>query len=162
MICCFYIHQHQSQRSLGKDSLRMSAGGKFSVSYEELAFPDSSGGEESTCNAGHRGLIPGSGRYPGAGIGYLLQRYWGSLVAQLIIRLQCRWPKFNLWVGKIPWRRERLPTPVFWPGEFHGLYSLWGHERVGHDWVTFTMKDWGSTFLHTASILEVLWRLPQV
>ena len=19
-----------------------------------------------------------------------------------------------------PWRRERLPTPVFWPGEFHG------------------------------------------
>ena len=24
---------------------------------------------------------------------------------------------------KIPWRRSRLPTPVFWPGEFHGLYS---------------------------------------
>ncbi|KAB0384782.1 hypothetical protein FD755_006699 [Muntiacus reevesi] len=22
----------------------------------------------------------------------------------------------------IPWNRERLPTPVFWPGEFHGLY----------------------------------------
>ena len=22
---------------------------------------------------------------------------------------------------KIPWRRERLPTPVFWPGKFHGL-----------------------------------------
>ena len=29
-------------------------------------------------------------------------------------------------VGKIPWRRERLPTPVFWPGEIHGLYSPWG------------------------------------
>ena len=28
----------------------------------------------------------------------------------------------NPWVGKMPWRRERLPTPVFWPGEFHGLY----------------------------------------
>ena len=27
--------------------------------------------------------------------------------------------------GKIPWRKERLPTPV-WPGEFHGLYSPWG------------------------------------
>ena len=25
-------------------------------------------------------------------------------------------------------RRERLPTPVFWPGEFHGLYSPWGHK----------------------------------
>ena len=24
------------------------------------------------------------------------------------------------------WRRERLLTPVFWPGQFHGLYSTWG------------------------------------
>ena len=24
-------------------------------------------------------------------------------------------------LGRFPWRRERLPTPVFWPGEFHGL-----------------------------------------
>ena len=31
-------------------------------------------------------------------------------------------PGFDPWVGKIPWRRERLPTPVFWPREFHGLY----------------------------------------
>ena len=30
---------------------------------------------------------------------------------------------FDPWVGKIPWRMERLPTPVFWPGEFHGWYS---------------------------------------
>ena len=28
-----------------------------------------------------------------------------------------------------PWRRERLPTPVFWPGEFRGLYSPWGHKE---------------------------------
>ena len=33
---------------------------------------------------------------------------------------------FDPWVGTIPWRRERLPTPVFWPGEFHGLYSSRG------------------------------------
>ena len=32
---------------------------------------------------------------------------------------------FNPWLGKIPWRRERLASPLFWPGEFHGLYSLW-------------------------------------
>ena len=31
---------------------------------------------------------------------------------------------FDPWVGKIPWRKERLPTPVFWPGEFHGLYYI--------------------------------------
>ena len=30
------------------------------------------------------------------------------------------------WLRKIPWRRERLPSPVFWPGEFHGMYSPWG------------------------------------
>ena len=27
-------------------------------------------------------------------------------------------------VGKIPWRRKWLPTPVFWPGELHGLQSM--------------------------------------
>ena len=43
--------------------------------------------------------------------------------------LQCGKPGFDPWVGKIPWRRERLPTPVFWPGEFHGLYSPWGHRE---------------------------------
>ena len=34
--------------------------------------------------------------------------------------------QFDPWVGKVPWRRERVPTLVFWPGEFHGLYSPWG------------------------------------
>ena len=30
------------------------------------------------------------------------------------------------------WRREKLPTPVFWPGEFHGLYNPQGR-RVRYD-----------------------------
>jgi len=51
-------------------------------------------------------------------------------VAQLVkICLQCRRYGFDPWVGKIPWRRKRLPTPVFWPREFHGLYSPWGHKE---------------------------------
>ena len=29
----------------------------------------------------------------------------------------------------IPWRSERLPTLVFWPGEFHGLYSPYGRKE---------------------------------
>ena len=45
------------------------------------------------------------------------------------IRLQCGRPGFNPWVGNIPWRRERLPTPIFWPGEFHGLYNPWGRKE---------------------------------
>ena len=32
-------------------------------------------------------------------------------------------------LGRFPWRRERVPTPVFWPGEFHGPYSSWGHKE---------------------------------
>ena len=47
------------------------------------------------------------------------------------ICLQCGRPRFDPRVGKIPWRRERLPTPVFWPGEFHGVYSLWDHKESG-------------------------------
>ena len=38
--------------------------------------------------------------------------------------------EFDPRVGKIPWRKERLPTPVFWPGELHGLYSPWGHKEL--------------------------------
>ena len=34
--------------------------------------------------------------------------------------LQCRRPGFNPWVGKIPWGKEWLPTPVFLPGEIQG------------------------------------------
>ena len=37
------------------------------------SFPGSSGGKESTCNAGDPGLIPGLGRSPGKGNGYPLQ-----------------------------------------------------------------------------------------
>ena len=42
--------------------------------------------------------------------------------------------RFNLWIKKIPWRRERLPTPVFWPRE---------SQRVGHDWATYTSLHYG-------------------
>src|SRR5574339_530637 len=45
------------------------------------------------------------------------------------ICLQCGRPGFEPWVGKIPWRRKKLPTPVFWPGDFQGLYSPWGHKE---------------------------------
>ena len=112
-----------------------------------LGFLGSSPGKGSACNAGDLSLIPGSGRFAGEGIGYPLQYSWASLVAQLVwrIRLQCGRPGFDPWVGMIPWRRERLPTPVFWPEEFHGLCRPWfiGLQRVSHDWVTFTY-----TYLH--------------
>jgi len=32
----------------------------------------------------------------------------------------------------MPWRSEELPTPVFWPREFHGQWSLAGYSPQGH------------------------------
>ena len=45
---------------------------------------------------------------------------------------QCRRQRFDTWVGKIPWRRAWQPTPVFLPGESHGLRSLVGYSPWGH------------------------------
>ena len=44
---------------------------------------------------------------------------------------------FDSCIGKIPQRREQLPTPVFLPGEFHGQrnltgYSSWGWTQLGN------------------------------
>ena len=37
------------------------------------------------------------------------------------------------WLGRSPGEGIDDPLPVFWPGEFHGLYSPFGSQRVGHD-----------------------------
>ena len=42
-------------------------------------------------------------------------------MAQMVKNLpKCRRVGFDLWVRKIPWWKEWLPTPVFLPGKFHG------------------------------------------
>ena len=84
----------------------------------KLGFPGSSTGKESACNAGDSHFIPGWGRSPGEGIGYPLQYSRAPDVRWLRICLHCGRPGLDPWVGKIPWRRDRLPTPVFLPGEF--------------------------------------------
>ena len=85
-------------------------------------FPDSSVGKESTCSAEDPVSIPGLGRSAEEGISSPLQ-YSGLLLwlSWWRICLQCGRSGFDPWVGVIPWRRERLPTPVLWPGEFHGI-----------------------------------------
>ena len=84
-----------------------------------MGFPHNSAGKESTYNVGGPGLIPGSGRSAGEGIGCPLQYSWASLVDQLVKNPTTRLETWDsLWVGKIPWRRERLPTLILWPGEF--------------------------------------------
>ena len=45
--------------------------------------------------------------------------------------LPCGRPGFDLWVMKIPWRREWPPTPVYLSEEFHGKRSLVGYSPRG-------------------------------
>ena len=56
---------------------------------------------------------------------------WASLVAQLVKNLPAM-PE--TWVRSLGWedpleKGKAIPTPVFWPGEFHGLYSPWGRKQ---------------------------------
>ena len=90
-----------------------------------LIVCDSSVGKESAYNAGDPGLSPGLGRFAGEELGYPLQYSWACGSAGKNSPAMQR-PGFYPWVGKILWRRERLPTAGFLPGEFHGLYSPWG------------------------------------
>ena len=53
------------------------------ISLYFQGFPNSSVGKESACNAGDLGLIPGSGRSTGEGIGSL-QYSWACLVTHLV------------------------------------------------------------------------------
>ena len=94
-----------------------------------IGFLHSSVGKESACNIGDPSSIPRSGRSAEEKIGYPLQYSWVALVAQLVKNIPTMWETWVLSLGgKILWRRERLPTPVVWPGEFYGLYSPWGHK----------------------------------
>ena len=97
-----------------------------------MGFPGSSAGKEFACKAGDPSSIPGSGRSTGEGIVYPLQYAWVSLVAQVVKNAPAMQ---EIWVQSLAWedplKKRTLPTPVFWPGEFHGLYSPWGHKESG-------------------------------
>ena len=60
---------------------------------------------------------------------------------------QCRRHEFDLWMGKIPWRRKWKPTPVFLPGESHERRSLEGYSPWGHK--ESDMTEWISACAHT-------------
>ena len=65
-----------------------------------MGFPGSSAGKESAYNAGDPGLIPVSGRSSGEGIGYPLQYFGASVVAQLVKHPPAMQ---ETWVGSLGW-----------------------------------------------------------
>ena len=114
-------------------------------------FPGSSVGKESTCNVGDPVLIPGSGRSPGKGLGYLLQDSWASLVAQMVKNLPAMQ---EAWVRSLDWEdplEEGMATHssiLTWWIRSHGQRSLVGYSPWGCK--ESDMTEWLSTYMHTA------------
>ena len=79
------------------------------------------------------GWIPES-RRSAEEVGYPLKYSWASLVAQLVknpLAMQETWvPSLGL---EDPLEKGTTTHSLFWPGEFHGLYTVHGVAKVGHD-----------------------------
>ena len=65
-----------------------------------MGFPDSSASKESACNARDPGSTPGPERSAGEGIGYPLQYYWASLVAEVVKNVLAM---RETWVQSLGW-----------------------------------------------------------
>ena len=72
------------------------------------------------------------------------------LVPQTVKNLPAVW---ETWVPSLGWgdpqRREQLPAPVFWPGEFRGLYRPWRRKESDKtEWLSLSLSwEWGSLSL---------------
>ena len=113
--------------------------GSFSKSvYYRRGFLNSSVSKESACNAGDPGLIPGLVCWRRDTL--LTPVFLGFLGGLAGKGSAC--DAGNLGsipgLGRSSGERERLPTPVFWPSEFHRQY---GHRELN-------TTEWLS--LHTA------------
>ena len=93
-------------------------------------FPDSSDGKESTCHAEDPGLILGSGRSAGEGIGYPLQYSWASLVAQLVKNPPAMWEtcvRSLLWKDCLEKGKATHSSILAW--RIPWTYSPWGRKE---------------------------------
>ena len=81
-------------------------------------------------DAGDPGSIHESGRSTGEGIGYPLQNSWAFLMVQLVKNPPAMGETWVLVLGwEDPQEKGKAPHSVFWPREFHGLYSPWGRKE---------------------------------
>ena len=89
---------------------------QFSMSTT-MGFPVSAAGKESACSARDPGSIPGLGRSSGEGIGYPLQYFWASLMAQLVRNLPAM---RETWVRSLGWE-DPLEKGKGYPLQYSGL-----------------------------------------
>ena len=104
----------------------------LSHSLPSQAFPGSSAGKESACNAGDPSSILESWRFPWRRHRLPTPVFLGFPGGSTGKESACSVEDLGSipGLGRFPRRRERLPTAVFWPGEFHGLYSSWGGKEM--------------------------------
>ena len=98
-----------------------------------MGFPHSSVGKESACNAGDPGLIPGSERCAGEGIGYPIQYSWASPVAQLVKNLPAMretWIRSLGWEDPLEKGKATHSSILAWRIPWIGLSM--GSKRAGH------------------------------
>ena len=60
---------------------------------------------------------------------------WREMIQNILRWLKSSFGFFCTFLGKTPWRREWLPSPVFLPGESYGQrslvdYSPWGRKEL--------------------------------
>ena len=82
-----------------------------------MGFPVSAAGKKSACSARDPGSIPGLGRSSGEGIGYPLQYFRVSLVAQLVRNLPAM---RETWVRSLGWE-DPLEKGKGYPLQYSGL-----------------------------------------
>ena len=95
-----------------------------------LSFPDRLAGKESACKAGDPGSIPGMGSSSEEVIGYPLQYFWASLVAQMGKNpnsMQETWVQSLIWENSLEegmaTHSSALSWRIPWTEEPGGLQS---------------------------------------
>ena len=98
-----------------------------------MGLPGSLAGKESACNAGDPGSIPGLGRSPGEGTGYLLQYSPAFLVAQTVKKSVCNVEDLGLitGLGRSPGGRHGNPLQYSCLVNHCGQKSLVGYSPYG-------------------------------
>ena len=108
------------------------------------SFPGNSAGKEATCSAGDPGSIPGMGRFPKEGIGYLLQYSWAALVAQMVKNPPAMQGDLGLipGLGRSPEEGNGYPLKYsclensmdrgVWQARVHGATKSWTQLRDFH------------------------------
>ena len=85
--------------------------------FVAVGFPGCSASDESVCITGDPGSIPGSGRSAEEGIGYPLQYFWASLIAQTVKNLLAM---RAIWIRSLGWE-DPLEKGTCYPLQYSGL-----------------------------------------